>query len=199
MRTHLFLLVTLISFVCNAAQLVDPYEIEAESPHMLDPEKIYTSCTDKKFEVSLEKPSDIQITENGNFKLDPNGGSKTVKCTLKSHLIESVFSYSGSNGSGYCGGAKFIQVSVSIDSKRVLSSPLANYCTMWGMSSFRIKSHSEKSLDNIIACGYWPMTETTESGVAESRTYSCTNYNAEDIIQKNNRIGSGPNYITPEH
>jgi len=199
MRRTLFFLIILISLSCSAAQLVDPYEIEAESPHMLDPGEVYTSCTDKKFEVSLEKPSENQITENGNFKLNSNGGSKIIKCKLKDHLIESEFSYSGSSGSGYCGGAKFIKVSVSIDSKRILSSPFANYCTTWGLSSFQIKSYSEKTLDNIIVCGYWPATTNAGSDVVESRTYNCTNFNAEDIIQKNHPIGEGPNYISHEY
>lgn len=199
MRASLSLIVILVSTYCGAAQLVDPYEIMAESPKMLDPDEIFISCTDKAFDIALEKPIGNQIANNESFKLASNGGNKVVKCSLKGHLIESEFSYSGSSGSGYCGGVKFIQASISIDSKRILYSPFANYCTMWGMSSIRIKSHSEKSLDSIIACGYWPITETTENGVVESRTYSCTNYNAEDVIQKNHRIGSGPNYITPEH
>lgn len=87
MRASLFLIVILVSTSCGAARLVDPYEIMAESPQVLDPDEIFISCTDKAFDVSLENPMSSQITSNESFKLDPNGGNKVVKCSLKGHLI----------------------------------------------------------------------------------------------------------------
>ncbi|WP_152218980.1 hypothetical protein [Pseudomonas sp. SCB32] len=196
--TALFASVISVSSFSNAAQIVDPSEPQQDGRNRADPDAIYTNCTDRKFEVAMEKIEGSEKSGVHRFPVTDSGGQEVVKCKLGNHLIQSNLENSGSGGQGTCGAVNYITALVSIDTKRVFFSPFVNSCTRGGgLSGLRIEAYSDQ-LRYITVCGYWDTTEHVGSDQIDAKTYNCTQYDLKDVIQKNHPLGTGPNYITPD-
>ncbi|MDD0841275.1 hypothetical protein [Pseudomonas sp. Gutcm_11s] len=187
MRLIITVILGLFAPVLTAAPLVDPWAIMAESPDMLDPEDVYTSCSDNRFVISLDAvnaPSEKATA----LPVKSPPWEKEIRCTLNGREITSTLTVAEPRPTGICGATHHIEGNLAVDNARLLgNSNFANYCSMSGISSLSLKTRTDGGLAELIICTY----ESGHGNTSATHVYACRSYDADALMAKGVTLTDG--------